>query len=156
MHGTPLVKDGSRRSTDHLTLSFRRGSPAPQSTYAMSGLEEDSNSGKPHWIMTGKKKNKKSLNDPCSSQFYIADYIKEASRSTDGCSFFLALTQKNARQGPLSFSASLETPPRYCSVLALSHSLLPHRQLQLQLQDGGHLANCEILYSDFMQPLRVK
>lgn len=56
VHGTPLVKDGSRRSTDHLTLSFRRGFLAPQSTYAMSGLEEDSNSGKPHWIMTGKKK----------------------------------------------------------------------------------------------------
>lgn len=53
-------------------------------------------------------------------------------------------------------SASLETPPRYCSVLALSHSLLPHRQLQLQLQDGGCLASCEILYSDFMQPLHVK
>lgn len=104
VHGAPLVEDGSSRSTDHLPLSFRSGFLAPQSTHAMSGLEEESNSGSPHWITTGR--GEKSLNDPCSSQFYIVDYIKEASRSTDGCSFFLALIQKNSRQGPLSFPAA--------------------------------------------------
>lgn len=91
-----------------------------------------------------------------AASFTIAEYIKEVSKRTDGCSFSLNLSHRRMQgRGPFPpllhcCSASLVTPPRYCSLLAVSHWLLPYGQLQLQLQNRECLANCEILYSDII------
>lgn len=137
-----LVSDLSRRSTDHLSLSFSsRFSSSTVNTcnewlggrFKLLQLTLDNNCGKRARMTT------------TAASSTIAEQIEAAFMSTDDCSFSLTPTQKNARLRPLSSSA----PQLLCflcnrstTLLAISHSLLPYRQLQLQLQDRG--VSCQL------------
>lgn len=90
-----------------------------------------------------------------AASFTIEEYTQEVPNSPERCSFSLSLTQKDAGEGPLPpllrcSAVSLAAPSQYCRLLAISHSLLPDGELQLQLQDTGCLANSEIPYSDMI------
>lgn len=142
VHEASLVSDLSRRSTDHLSLSFSsRLSSSTVNTctewlggrFKLLQLTLDNNCGKTARMTTA------------AASSTIAEQIEATFMSTDGCSFSLTPTQKNARQRPLSSS----TPQLLCflcnhstTLLAISHSLLPYRQLQHQLQDTG--LSCQV------------